>query len=258
MPRIRSIKPDFWDDEKLAKMSLQANLLFIGMWNFADDNGVIRASAGWIKAQIFPHRGQIRVNAVQKWLSECKQHTLVIPFEFNNEAYLLIKNFHRHQRIDRPQPSKVPLSTLQKILDEFDESSTSDRRSFAAGEGRDRIGRDGMGSEFVESSKKIKIISKENFKPFQDKFLVDELLKENVAKKSGLNPEITITDFFEEQISTEKNWPNETDLRRHLLNWSAKQKYNGPKKSNRTNQNSAAIIQPGKQYGSLGKRRTDS
>ena len=32
MPRNRMLKAEFWDDEKLAKISLQARLTYIGLW----------------------------------------------------------------------------------------------------------------------------------------------------------------------------------------------------------------------------------
>ena len=38
MARIRSIKPEFWDDRKLAKRaSRDARLLYIALWNLADE-----------------------------------------------------------------------------------------------------------------------------------------------------------------------------------------------------------------------------
>lgn len=54
MARIRTIKPEFWEDEKLAKLPIHARLLFIGTWNFADDNGVLLANPVLMKSHIFP------------------------------------------------------------------------------------------------------------------------------------------------------------------------------------------------------------
>ena len=39
MPRIRTIKPEFWTDEKVGECSIPARLLFIATWNIADDRG---------------------------------------------------------------------------------------------------------------------------------------------------------------------------------------------------------------------------
>ena len=49
MPRIRTIVPEFWEDERFSNVSLPACLLYIGMKNFADDSGVILANETIIK-----------------------------------------------------------------------------------------------------------------------------------------------------------------------------------------------------------------
>ena len=54
MARIRNIKPDFWTDEKLVELETWERLLFIGLWNFADDEGFMPYSPKRIKMQIFP------------------------------------------------------------------------------------------------------------------------------------------------------------------------------------------------------------
>ncbi|WDZ87212.1 hypothetical protein [Micromonospora cathayae] len=54
MARIRSIKPEFWVDEKIVELSPWARLLFIGIWNFVDDQGYIDEKPVRLKMQIFP------------------------------------------------------------------------------------------------------------------------------------------------------------------------------------------------------------
>ena len=44
MARNRIIKPEFWADAKIGRLSFGARLLYIAMWNFADDYGIISAS----------------------------------------------------------------------------------------------------------------------------------------------------------------------------------------------------------------------
>ncbi len=52
MARIRTIKPKFWDDTKLSKISRDARLTYIGMWNFSDDLGVTIKNTIWLKSKI--------------------------------------------------------------------------------------------------------------------------------------------------------------------------------------------------------------
>ena len=56
MPRIRTIKPEFWSDEKLATVSEASLLVAIGLLNIADDEGYFNANPKLIDAFIFPLR----------------------------------------------------------------------------------------------------------------------------------------------------------------------------------------------------------
>ncbi len=55
MARTRSIKPEFWNDEKLATIPRDARLTFVGTWTAADDYGVVKGHPLWLKNQIFPY-----------------------------------------------------------------------------------------------------------------------------------------------------------------------------------------------------------
>lgn len=108
MARIRTIKPDFWTDEKLTECSLSARLLFIGTWNFADDEGNLQASAKKLKMQIFPADNI----DCQPLLDELIAHGIIIEYSVNDEKFLHIKGFKKHQVVNRPTPSKIPQPLL--------------------------------------------------------------------------------------------------------------------------------------------------
>lgn len=114
MARIRTIKPDFWTDEKLTECSLSARLLFIGTLNFADDNGNLQASAKKLKMQIFPADNI----DCQPLLDELIHHGILNEYSMNGEKFLNIKNFKKHQVINRPSKSNIPQP-------EFNEHSVS-------------------------------------------------------------------------------------------------------------------------------------
>ena len=54
MAKIRGIKPETWTDEDLVSVSAYARLLFIGLWNFACDNGHLDDKPRQIKMRILP------------------------------------------------------------------------------------------------------------------------------------------------------------------------------------------------------------
>ncbi len=107
MARTRMIKPEFWSDEKLSKISRDARLTFIGMWNLSDDYGVSKGHPAWLKNNIFPY-DDIKLSDFQKWLKELEAICTIIPFTSSGEQYYFIKNFSKHQTINRPSQAKNP------------------------------------------------------------------------------------------------------------------------------------------------------
>jgi hypothetical protein len=98
--RIRTIKPDFWTDDTITECSLSARLLFIGIWNFADDAGNLDRSAKQIKARVFP------VDSIdcEPLIQELITHGLLIEYSVSDKKYLHIQGFAKHQVINRPVP----------------------------------------------------------------------------------------------------------------------------------------------------------
>ena len=107
MARIRTIKPEFWVDEKVGRLSLRARLLFIAMWNFADDMGTVRGSAPYLRSQAFPY-DEVSLGEVSAALSEIIAQGLAGPFLDNGQSYLSIRHFQRHQKINNPSGTKYP------------------------------------------------------------------------------------------------------------------------------------------------------
>jgi hypothetical protein len=54
MPRIRTVKPEFWQDEKLAPLDPVTRLVFLGLISLADDAGRLLDNVKTIDAFIFP------------------------------------------------------------------------------------------------------------------------------------------------------------------------------------------------------------
>lgn len=106
MARIRSIKPDFWTSEQVMECSPIARLMFIGLWNFADDHGRLPSAPKTIKAQIFPG-DDINSDAIRGMIGELSSNGLVQVYVADDKEYLFIRGWH-HQKIDKRQPAKYP------------------------------------------------------------------------------------------------------------------------------------------------------
>jgi hypothetical protein len=106
-PRIRSIKPEAWQDERVGALSRDARLLFVGLITMADDEGRLRAQPSMLIGSLYPW-DEISPRKLMDWLNEIEREGLVIQYEHGGKPYVAFRNWKRHQRINRPSPSLLP------------------------------------------------------------------------------------------------------------------------------------------------------
>ena len=110
MPRIRTIKPQFWEDEKISRLTIPARLLFIGCWNWADDEGALIWKAEFLRSRIFTY-DDLTLDQLREWQGEFIKENLVFAYNRGEDSFAVILNFNRHQLINRANPSKLPSPT---------------------------------------------------------------------------------------------------------------------------------------------------
>lgn len=137
MPRIRSIKPEFWTSAQVLECSPNARLMFIGIWNFCDDSGRHAFRPKQIKAEVFPI-DEFTTDDILGMLQELSGNGLIELYEVDGQQYLRVTGWH-HQRIDRPQPSKHP--------EPIGDDSANDPGMFSP----DRKGKDKKGEDIGQS-----------------------------------------------------------------------------------------------------------
>jgi HNH endonuclease len=115
MGRIRTVKPEFWEDEKVGMLSREARLLFIATFNLADDEGLLRWTPAYIKASVFMYDNDLDTKKIRGFMEELMQSDLLFAYAggVSHQPLAIIVNFHKHQRINRPQPGKLPAPSLQ-------------------------------------------------------------------------------------------------------------------------------------------------
>lgn len=106
MGRIRTIKPEFWEDDRVGQLSPLARLVFIGSWNLADDAGRLRWSADYINASLFMY-DRLTTKKVAGLMAEVEKQGLVVPYEAKGQRLAFVPGW-AHQRIDKPQPPRFP------------------------------------------------------------------------------------------------------------------------------------------------------
>ncbi|WP_347021708.1 hypothetical protein [Bacteroides fragilis] len=142
MARIRTIKPEFWEDEDIGKLPIPCRLFFIGCWNFADDYGVIKANAALLKSQIFPYDENLRVSEIKKWIGALVDARMLIPIILDGdkkrpaeESYYVIRTFRSHQVLDKrydksyiSKDKEYVKMLINKVLLDDDVNTTSTLR----------------------------------------------------------------------------------------------------------------------------------
>ena len=138
MARIRSLKPQFWDSPSTAKADLACRLLFMAMWNWADDAGRGTANLKELEAFAFPNDDirdlprWSRGNSATVWRNfaelflETVQVYNVAVYVKDERKYYEISSFKDHQSKDFRPDSNRPAPNDGQIWDVASEYGLDD------------------------------------------------------------------------------------------------------------------------------------
>lgn len=185
------IKPEFWEDDKIGECSPNARLLFIALWNFGDDEGYIEYRPKWIKAKVFPY-DELKIEPLIDEL------LTVGRLELRGNI-LWVKNFLKHQKVERPNKS-----TLSQI---FKDSPSDHRIINDQSPPKDKISKDKISKE-EEKIRKDKNSSKEELQASPERrqrglneFGKKEINEMLIALKSKIQIEAFVDSAIERNIA---------------------------------------------------------
>lgn len=135
--RIRSIKPEFWTDKRVASWDVFTRLFFIGLWSAADDHGRGSAEPARLAAELFPYdlsrdpsETLANVSRALATLSECGR---IVIYCVGDECFFEVANWTRHQRVDKPGKSRIPTRNADVVQDTRETLARSSRLEQGAG-----------------------------------------------------------------------------------------------------------------------------
>lgn len=99
MARNRMIRPEFWEDTKMAQLSAFGRLFYIALWNFADDEGYLEHNPLWLKAKCFPY-DKVNIDKLIDELKECGRIQI-------QNGIIFIVNFAKYQKVEKPKESEL-------------------------------------------------------------------------------------------------------------------------------------------------------
>ena len=117
MPRIRTVKPEFFEDEKLGRMPLLVRHLYIGLWiQCCDDYGSFRWSARSITGAVFPHDEEVSESDIKGALLLLLSSGRIDVYEVGGERYGQVLRWSKHQRVDHPAKKRNPAYSKELSL----------------------------------------------------------------------------------------------------------------------------------------------
>jgi hypothetical protein len=127
MPRIRTIKPEFWADEKVAPLDPISRLVFLGLISMADDCGRLVDNLKQIDAFIFPETNDTSREALENLARISRVKRGNTP---SGQKIIQIVNWETHQKIDHPN-FKAALPEIVDVKEdaEIRESLANDSRN---------------------------------------------------------------------------------------------------------------------------------
>lgn len=113
MARIRTIKPEFWTDSFMVQLPPLARLFFVALWTEADDHGCIPDEPERIAMEVMPREDPHEIDGwLEFFIAADRIERYVAEDGF---SYLRVKNWERHQRVDRPSKSKLAREDSRKL-----------------------------------------------------------------------------------------------------------------------------------------------
>lgn len=107
MPRIRTVKPEYFTHPEVTELSIPARLLFISLWTQADDEGRLYDQPKKIEGNSFGENDSVSVDEL---LSELAAKGRIARYEARNRRCIQVRNFTKHQPVppSKSRPSVVP------------------------------------------------------------------------------------------------------------------------------------------------------
>lgn len=106
-PRIRTIKPEWLEDEQLLRAGSHARVLSVALILVADDYGRGRCIPEALAAQVFPFE-QEASRIFRESLARLSAMQFVGVYRVREQQYFQLRNWSKHQRVDKPGKPRVP------------------------------------------------------------------------------------------------------------------------------------------------------
>jgi hypothetical protein len=134
--RIRTVKPEWLEDQQMGKASDAARLVSVGLILLADDYGNGRGHPAYIASSVWTYTlDDGREQRAERALAELAEIGFIDLYSVGGQKYFHIRNWAKHQKVKNPgkprvtPPAPVSTETLRRVGVESTETLTPDLRS---------------------------------------------------------------------------------------------------------------------------------
>lgn len=184
MPRIRTLKPEFFRSPSSAKVDPLVRLFYQALWCWADDFGIGETNIYGLLGFAFPDTDEISAQDLRRFCAECAQHYGVTFYIVRERHYYAIPSWNEHQKIERREtrrrnpPPDDPESAPDHQFDGCADSAqfcggkpAQDPRKMCVGtgeQGNRGTGEEGTGekiSSYVDNQRSVSNAREQNGRP---------------------------------------------------------------------------------------------
>ncbi len=97
MARARFIRPEYFTDDKVSLLSMEARLLFPCIWCQCDLRGVFEWNVKILRVVSFPHDQAMTPERIVACLHELTQQRFIMPFEVDGQQWGFVRRFYVYQ-----------------------------------------------------------------------------------------------------------------------------------------------------------------
>lgn len=106
--RIRTIKPEWLEDETLGRAGDVARVLSVALILMADDHGRGRAAEEYVASQAWPYAHSESLAKAREGLASLSAMGFIKLYMVGGQRYFAIVNWSKHQRVDKPSKPRIP------------------------------------------------------------------------------------------------------------------------------------------------------
>jgi hypothetical protein len=160
MPRIRTLKPEFFTSPDVGAVDFPVRIFYQALWCWADDFGIGETNLNGLLGFAFPDSDGFSAQDLRRFCADCAQHFGITFYTVRGRHYYAIKSWDAHQKTERreqrrkhPTPDDPDATPDQRIHGCAESAPTTPRtngaesREMCAGTGEQ--GNRGTGESLV-------------------------------------------------------------------------------------------------------------